>query len=54
MTEYLCDFAFSVLYVHEQLHYTYVHLYSDFNYKDATPGKTSTALIGSPYSCLSH
>lgn len=54
MTERLCDFAFNVLYVHEQLHHTYVHLYLDFNYKDSTPGKTSIALTGSPDLCLTH
>lgn len=48
MTEHLCDFAFSVLYVHEQLHYTYVYLYLDFNYKDSTPSKTFIALLGFP------
>lgn len=38
MTEHHCDFAFSVLYVGEQLHYTYIYLCLDFNYKDSTPG----------------
>lgn len=46
MTEHLCDFAFSVLFVHEQLHYTHVYPYLDFSPKDSTLGKASITLIG--------